>query len=103
LKWFLWLWAPVAVPGLNASFVWFCYWHASLKGELNKPPYVFFPAQFYPVVFFVLLISGLIAILHLLKPKTWIRIIVGVIYFSVMGAFIFFLGAEIGCSWGDCI
>jgi hypothetical protein len=101
-KWFLWVWALAAAPGLNSVFVWFCYWHMSFEGEL-KPPFDFFPARLYPVVFFLLLISGLAAILNLLKPKIWIRLIVGIIYFFIMGAFMFFLGAAIGCSWGDCI
>jgi hypothetical protein len=98
----LWVWALVAAPGLNAAFVWFCYWHMSLEREI-KPPFDFFPARLYLVVFILLLISGLTVILNLLKPKNWIRLIVGIIYFFVMGAFMFFLGAAIGCSWGDCI
>jgi hypothetical protein len=101
-KWFLWVWALVAAPALNAAFAWFCYWHMSLEKEL-KPPFDLFPARLYPLVFFLLLISGLAAILNLLKPKIWIRLIVGIIYFFIMGAFMFFLGAAIGCSWGDCI
>ena len=74
----------------------------SLEGEL-KSPFNSFPAQFYPVVFFALLISGLVAVLNLLKLKTWIRAIIGIVYFFVIGVFMFFLGAAVGCSWGDCI
>ena len=93
-------WALVGVPATFYLYVDWTYRYALAQGKL---PFSLFPAWLWYVVFGLLVVTGVIGLTKLSQMRTKVRLVIGVLYVTLMAGVLLVVHIGAACANGDCI